>query len=347
MQRPHRRHGADAAGHLLPVPQLIGGASGRRLALPPSPGQNTRAPVRYRLAAQAMQTPAIVAVAVLLSLAGATGVTLLLRPAQVAAPEPNGVSAEEFRAAVHRLDEALQRLQLDLASRGITANPGAERAAVPTLGDEQIDAAMQRYMLQRARGLTADAGDYKAFEPPAVDLQAAFTELHGKGSNFWNNPDAWRRIFAAGKMDELVKLFEANAKANPDDPGAHMDLANAYVAWLQMDQSKGPTLGMKVDGVYDRVLELDDNHWQARFSKAVGYTFWPPFLGKNKDALAQFDRLVNQQDNMPVQPEQAQTYVFYGNLLEQGGNAQKARDIWQRGLARHPDNAELRRRLGQ
>jgi len=238
MQRPHRRHGADAAGHLLPVPQLIGG---RRLALPPSPRQNTRAPDRYRLAAQAMQTPAIVAVAVLLSLAGATGVTLLLRPAQVAAPEPNGVSAEEFRAAVHRLDEALQRLQLDLASRSIAANPGTERAAVPTLSDEQIDAAMQRYMLKR----------------------------------------------------------------------------------------------------------VDDNHWQARFSKAVGYTFWPPFLGKNKDALAQFDRLVQQQDNMPVQPEQAQTYVFYGNLLEQGGNAQKARDIWQRGLARHPDNAELRRRLGQ
>ena len=77
-------------------------------------------------------------------------------------------------------------------------------------------------------------------------------------------------------MDEVIAEIEALAKANPNDPQAQMNLAHAYMAYLQMDSSKWD-MSMKADKQYDKVLDLDENHWEARFTKAVSYTFWPPF----------------------------------------------------------------------
>jgi len=225
-----------------------------------------------------------------------------------------------------------------------SASQPVERTAVPSIGDQDIQAALQRYL--GAHGLPADAAGNAAAKP--IDVAAEFAAFKGmKTNSYWSNQDAWKRVFDAGKMDVLVKMFEANAKANPNDPTAQMQLADAYLAYVQLDQSKGPTLGMQSDKVLDRVLELDENHWQARFTKAVSYSFWPDFLGKKKDAMANFDRLVQQQENMPISPEQSQTYLFYGNLLDQSGQTEKAKEIWAKGLARHPGNAELLKRLGQ
>ena len=71
------------------------------------------------------------------------------------------------------------------------------------------------------------------------------------------------------------------------------------------------------------------------------------FLGKKKEAISHFERLVAQQDTMPVQGHEANTYVFLGNLLEQRGETDKARATWERGLRRHPDDAQLRQKLGR
>ncbi len=124
-----------------------------------------------------------------------------------------------------------------------------------------------------------------------------------------------------------------------------MDLGNAYLAYLQLDQTKWP-LSAKADASFDRVLAIDENHWGARFTKAVSYTFYPDFLGKKKEAIAHFERLADQQDKMPLRPEYAQTYLFLGNLLEQRGETDRAQQIWQRGLRLHPDDAGLRGKLG-
>ena len=109
-----------------------------------------------------------------------------------------------------------------------------------------------------------------------------------------------------------------------------------------MDQSKWE-LSMKADKVFDKVLALDDKHWEARFTKAMQYTFFPDFLGKKKDAIAHFETLVRQQESMPVDAIQAQTYLYLGNLLEYR-DPQKAKEIWQKGARRHLDNQELQKR---
>ncbi|MBL8729153.1 MAG: hypothetical protein JNM25_12020, partial [Planctomycetes bacterium] len=215
----------------------------------------------------------------------------------------------------------------------------APQRVAATVDDQQIAAAVEAYL--QKRGGAARAGDAKA--AASFDLDTDFDSL--SGTNFWSHGELWKRAFAAGKMDDVIAQFEALAKANPQDVAAQMDLARAYMAYLQMDQSKWQ-LSMKADKVFDDVLALDHNHWEARFTKAVSYTFYPDFLGKKKDAIANFETLVQQQELQPVQPNQAQTYLYLGNLLEQS-DPKRAQEIWAKGAKRHPDNQELRQKLGQ
>jgi len=237
-----------------------------------------------------------------------------------------------------RSDHKLLREKFDSlakAPQAVAASGGVERTAAPALSNEQVAAAVEAYLHKRDPG-SAQAAVAGA-EAAAFDLDGEFGKL--QGSSFWTDSATWKRLFAAGKMDEAVKKFEDLAKANPRDTKAQMDLANAYLSYLQMDQSKWQ-LSMKADQQFDKVLDIDERHWEARFSKAVSYTFWPDFLGKKKDAITHFETLVAQQESMPPKPQEAQTYLYLGNLLEARDPA-KAKEVWAKGARRHPDNAEL------
>src|SRR5439155_25292705 len=102
----------------------------------------------------------------------------------------------------------------------------------------------------------------------------------------------------------------------------------------------------KIDAQYDKALELQPDHWEARFRKAVGLSYGPALSGRRSEAIAQFEHLVQQQATMPAQPGQAETYLYLGRLYEEQGNRDRAAAIWRQGLARHPLDLELQRLLG-
>lgn len=286
-------------------------------------------------------TPTI-AFSVILASAAAVAVSFATR-AQTEAVAPGGATADLRR----ELDDlrtrcaALQKQLEDVRTSPVAAPVGGEpqrTAAMPS--DEQLIAAVEA-ALKRRDAQAGKAGAVAAVDAP-FDLEKDFAGL--VGANFWNNQAVWKRAFAAGRMDEVVAKFEALAKANPNDIQAQMNLANAYMAYQQLEPSKYEN-SMKADKVYDHVLELEPTHWEARFTKAVSYTFWPDFLGKKKEAISHFETLVKQQDSMPAEDYQAQTYLYLGNLLEQSDPA-RAKEMWQKGAKRHPNNAELRKKSG-
>lgn len=286
-------------------------------------------------------TPAFVHPVVSILTAGvvAAGVAFALRPAEVA-PDQGGVL--ELQRTVGELQQAQQQLtaRLDaLAAAPAAARSEPERTGPVAPSDQQVAAAVEAYLRQRGSGAAAEAAAGGA--AAAFDVDAEFAAL--KGTDFFGNPAAWKRAHAAGKLDEIVARFEAQAKANPGSPDAQMQLAKAYLAYTNIDPSKYE-FSMKADGAFDKVLELDDHHWEARFTKALSYTFWPEFLGKRKPAIAHFETLVAQQEAMPASPEQAQTYLYLGNLLERTDPA-KAREMWAKGARRHPDSQELAKKL--
>lgn len=286
-------------------------------------------------------TPAFVHPVVSILTAGvvAAGVAFALRPAE-AALDQGGVL--ELQRTVGELQQAQQQLtaRLDaLAAAPAAARSEPERTGPVAPSDQQVAAAVEAYLRQRGNGVAAEATAGGA--AAAFDVDAEFAAL--KGTDFFGNPAAWKRAHAAGKLDEIVARFEAQAKANPGSPDAQMQLAKAYLAYTNIDPSKYE-FSLKADGAFDKVLELDDHHWEARFTKALSYTFWPEFLGKRKPAIAHFETLVAQQEAMPASPEQAQTYLYLGNLLERTDPA-KAREMWAKGARRHPDSQELAKKL--
>jgi tetratricopeptide (TPR) repeat protein len=284
--------------------------------------------------------PAPTIVLAILAAAGTSFAVVQLQ-GPVAPPVAPEVSASALQQKIEQLRADVEALRQRPAAEVATADSPVQRTVVPTITDEQVAAAVEHYLAEGRGALPADAA---ANATTAIDTETALAKLRQHAS-FWNNGDLYKKVFAAGKMDELIASFEELAAANPKDPQAQMDLANAYLAYLQMDNSKYP-LSMKADEAFDRVLALDEHHWEARFSKAVSYTFWPEFLGKKKDAIANFERLVDQQDSMPVADYQAQTYLYLGNLLSER-DPERARAVWQRGLRRHPGNAELAKKLNQ
>lgn len=278
-------------------------------------------------------TPTIV-LSVMLSAGAAAGVAFALRPAaEPAAPGVDAELAAELRA-LRTAHEALQQEVGRLRSAPVVATPAslpAERTTA-SLDARQVAAAVEAYLQQRDTAAGAEAtaeGDF--------DLDRDFAAL--VGSNYWNDPSGWKKAFEAGRMDEVIARFRELADANPKDVGAKMDLARAYMAYQQLDPSKWQN-SVKADEVLDSVLAIDDHHWEARFTKAVSYTFWPDFLGKKKQAISHFETLVAQQELQPAQPHQAQTYLYLGNMLQES-DPQRAAEIWAQGLRRHPNDPEL------
>jgi len=199
-----------------------------------------------------MNPIATIAVAIL-GAAAASFAVIETRSAPPAPPPTDGALKEALAKLRAEVDE------LRRAPSPQTAPAPAERTAVPALTDEQIAQALERYLTTHADKLPIDAALAGA-AGTATDVKGTFASLL-KGSRFFDHGDLYKKVFAAGKMDELVGMFEQNAKDNPKDAQAQMDLANAYIAWLQMDQSKGRDLGLKTDQQFDKVLALDENHW--------------------------------------------------------------------------------------
>lgn len=299
---------------------------------------------RPLFAAQLPMNPtAFIVVSVLLSSAAAVGVTVAMQPEETSTVT---LDISQLQDSLRELQDSNKQLSAKLEELGVrvaaasTKNVG--RVAVPEVSEDRIRAAVEAY-LSKNPGAAVDAAAAGTSDLAKAPFNLK-KDLEGLlGTSFFQDPDRWKRAFEAGKMDEVIAEIEALAAANPNDPQAQMNLANAYMAYLQMDNTKWQ-MSMKADGQFDKVLALDENHWEARFTKAVSYTFWPKFLGKNKAAIENFETLIKQQESMPAQDHQAQTYMYLGNLLVDS-DPKRAREIWQKGATRHPNSAELRELL--
>ncbi|MCK5940861.1 MAG: hypothetical protein KAI24_02730 [Planctomycetes bacterium] len=288
-----------------------------------------------------MNATATVVVSVLLASAAATGITVAMQPDASSGDDLLVQGLQQDVKDLRGANEALEKQLAELAARpAIAAAPASlRRSEAPTISPDQVAAAVEAYLARRADGAVGVPTDPTA--AATFDVEGDLETL--LGSSYWENTDAWKRAFEAGKMDEVIDAFKALAEANPNDTEAQMDLANAYMAYLQMDNSKW-NMSMLADQQFDKVLAIDGRHWEARFTKAMSYTFWPDFLGKKKEAISHFETLIEQQEGMPVQPHHAQTYLFLGNMLAER-DPERARQIWQQGATRHPNSEELRGKL--
>jgi tetratricopeptide (TPR) repeat protein len=258
---------------------------------------------------------------------------------QASAPSPELPRIAELEARVQSLSQALEA--------GLSAGPTRVEA-----GDDQIERAVARWMEQNGlRGAAvAPIASPVAGVSPEKRLADALAALENPELSDAERQKIWAELAKAGLVDQLLAQFEERAKLAPNDPDAQVELGSAYLQRL-FQATPGPEQGLwagKADKAFDAALALDSNHWEARFSKAVSLSFWPPIFGKQKEAVSHFETLLSQQSQSSAKdPRFAQTHLLLGNLYQQSGNAAKASETWAAGLALYPDNASLKEKVGQ
>ena len=149
-----------------------------------------------------------------------------------------------------------------------------------------------------------------------------------------------------GSLPKTARGTRAAARGN--DPDAQTELGKAYLQ-KTFRAGGGPEAGLwatKADKAFDKALGVDDHHWESRFQKTVSLSFWPPMLGKQTDAVKQFETLVAQQEASGSKSQgYAETYLFIGNMHLQMGAKDKALAAWKQGYAQFPNHAELAKKL--
>jgi tetratricopeptide (TPR) repeat protein len=254
--------------------------------------------------------------------------------------------------AVTRLIDRIDALVAENRSLRERVDSLALRANAPpsaAVSAAAIDAAVERYLEVRGDELAKSlAPDELAGEPAELDVEDAVARLLDPDTSDSEIEELWEALSKAGLTDAAIAIFEARARANPNDPELQNDLGLAYLRKI-FEVGSGPQAGVwatKADNAFDAALALDDHNWDARFNKAVSLSFWPPIFGKQSDAIEHFNTLIGQQEGGPSEPQHAQTYVLLGNLYMQSGDSDKAFAAWQAGLGLFPDDEELLDKLG-
>jgi tetratricopeptide (TPR) repeat protein len=260
------------------------------------------------------------------------------------------VSTEQFARLAERttaLEDALTKsghAADDLRRRLTAAEERLTRAETPASGVARGPGSPEAAAAESAAGAT---GGRPAAGAP-LDLASALTLLADQNLDDVARAELWKKIAKAGLLDAVLADLEAKAKADKQNPAAQVAYAEACIAKIQ-EVGQSPLAGVygnRADKAYDAALAADPEHWEARFGKAIALSFWPPIMGKQPEAIRQFETLIAQQEKRQPAPEYAQTYLLLGNLLAQSGKADQAREIWQKGATLYPDHAGLKDRLG-
>ena len=181
----------------------------------------------------------------------------------------------------------------------------------------------------------------------ALVFNQAIETLVSTQSKYPQKEAAWKQLRDTGKLDQAISELEQRAAGNPQAAEYSATLGRAYLekAGAIQDMRQQGILGMKADLAFDDALKIDPNNFEARFTKAVAMSYWPPQLNKGQEVIDHFTQLISQQEAGAPQPEFAQTYVWLGDQYQKAGNTEYARQVWQRGAALYPNDSTLPKRL--
>jgi len=282
-------------------------------------------------------------VAVLLSVAASFAVARFAVVSPEPAPAAHSADLDRLSALVADLDSRQASLAKSVEElRSLVGSGQRDEARVPV---GEIDAAVAR-ALKNAPPVAASE-EVVAAPAGAPTARSFFDKLLAEGLSRADKEAIWKEAVDAGQLDDLVALFEDRAQRDPGSADAQLDLGKAYLQKV-FKSGGGPEAGkwaIQADKSFDAALADDDHHWEARFSKAVSLSFWPPVFGKQTEAIKQFEILIDQQRSAAPIPAHAQTWLLLGNMYQQLGRADQALATWQSGLALFPDNPQLAQQI--
>ena len=123
------------------------------------------------------------------------------------------------------------------------------------------------------------AGPVAPAAPPEVRpaFAQALATVVTPQATFAQKQAVWRQLRDAGQLDSAITELTQRVANDPRSAEDVAALGQAY--WQKCGQLKDlreqAILAMKADQTFDAALNLDPNHWEARFSKALAMSYWP------------------------------------------------------------------------
>jgi len=157
----------------------------------------------------------------------------------------------------------------------------------------------------------------------------------------------WKKLSEAGFLDQALTDLQHEVTADPRSAGAVTALGEGYYkkAGATDEVREKAILAMKADQTLEAALNLDPVNWEARFTKAVGMSYWPAELNKGGEVIEQLRTLIQQQESEVQQPKFARTYLRLGEQFEKTGHANDAAQVWERGASLFPTDPDLRKKV--
>jgi tetratricopeptide (TPR) repeat protein len=183
--------------------------------------------------------------------------------------------------------------------------------------------------------------------PDAAMVEQALHTLLSSQFTRGQKQAAWKQLRDSGKLDLAITQLEQKMTADPSAAEYPATLGQAYLkkcATLQDLREQG-ILAMQADKLFDTALSLDPSNWEARFTKAVALSFWPPNMNKGDEIISHFQTLIQQQESQPPQPHFAETYAWLGDQYQRSGHSDDALTVWERGIRLFPDDGGLKKKL--
>ena len=135
------------------------------------------------------------------------------------------------------------------------------------------------------------------------------------------------------------------AKQPGPPSGIRYNLAFAYIDKIPVVGPMGAGfLSKRSIEQFRKALDEDQDDWIANYGVGMNYLHWPDYFEKNDSSIAYFERAIALQEARPARPSDILAYVRLGDAQAKAGNAQQAREAWQRGEqrlgAKHGDLTE-------
>jgi hypothetical protein len=176
-----------------------------------------------------------------------------------------------------------------------------------------------------------------------VAFAAAIDTLVSPHSTYAERQAAWKELKDSGRLADAAAELELRMANDPKNALYPAALGEAYLklCGTTTDVRQQAIWAMTADADFETALNLDPSNWDARYTKAVGMSYWPASLNKGDEVIQQFNTLITQQEQQAPQPEFAQTYEQLGKQYQKAGQTDAAQQVWQRGAALYPDNSAL------
>lgn len=180
-----------------------------------------------------------------------------------------------------------------------------------------------------------------------VLFDQAIETLVSPQTSYEQRQKIWKQLKNAGKLDEAITQLEQRVADNPRSADSVTALGEGYYkkAGNTDDVRDKAIFAMKADQTLEAALNLDPSNWEARFTKAVGMSYWPPELNKGPEVVQELLTLIQQQETQAPQPQFARSYFYLGEQYQKAGYADYAVQVWQRGAALFPNDSDLQEKL--